>query len=667
MAEETPLDKTSLTNFSWKSFWQRCCYQEKAAFCFFIIAGVIAGLQLITYYHKDRIEIMPAFGGSYREGIVGQPRFLNPLYAPANNPDQDIVELVFSGLMKYDAEGNLVPDLAENYEISEDGRTYLFTLRENLFWHDREPLTTDDIIFTIHTIQNPDYKSPLRAGWLGVELEKISDRELRISLETPYASFLETATTKIIPRHIWKETPALTFPLAVSSTLSFIGSGPYRFQSLNLDSQKRVQSMDLEFFEQYYLIDRPYIAKISFKFYENEEALLKGAQHGEIDGFSLSDSNGVELPFLNFAAQRLSMPRYFSIFFNPEKSQLFATSAIRKALNYGIDRERLIQQIAPDRSQAINSPILPDFYGFSALEKPYDYNPEKSIEILEGLGYLLDEENSEYRQKAPNIQSEVFKSDLKSGSQGIEVRSLQECLAKFPEIYPEGEITGYFGAKTKEAVILFQEKYSEEILDPWGFTSGTGLVSRTTRNKLNQICFDTEKSSDVLEFKLTTIEQPHLIRLAQALKEQLREIGVKVTIEYWSAAELENEVINPRNYEALLLGQVLGSIPDPLPFWHSSRKREPGVNLALYENEEADEFLEQARATLDPEERQILLEKFQNLINDDCPAIFLYQLDYVHFISKDIQGYEINKIVTPAKRFSTVVDWYLRTRRTWSN
>jgi ABC-type transport system substrate-binding protein len=664
MPEEIPSDKTSISFFSWKQFWQFCRIEEKIALCFFLIVGLISGLQLAANYRQDQTETLPAFGGSYREGVVGQPRFLNPLYSPANDPDQDIIELVFSGLMKYDGKGNLIPDLAESYQISEDGKCYLFRLRENLFWHDHEPLTVDDVIFTIRTIQNPDYRSPLRAGWLGVELEKLSDREINITLETPYASFLETATTKIIPRHIWKETPALTFPLAVSSTLSFIGSGPYRFQNLNLDNQKQVQSLDLEFFDRYYLDDLPYIAQVSFRFYQDQEALLKGAQRGEIDGFTITDPNNLEIDSLNFSAQRLSMPRYFSVFFNPGESQLLATGAVRRALNYAIDKEKLVEQIAPDRSQAIDSPILPEFYGFSSPEIKYDYDPIKAADILEELGYKMNEETG-YREKAPTVQSEIFKSDLKVGSQGNEVRSLQECLAEFPDIYPEGEATGYFGNKTKEAVIKFQEAYSEEILDPWGFTEGTGLVSRTTRNKLNEVCFATEKKSNLLEFTLTTIEQTHLIRLAQALKQQWKEIGVKVVIEYWPAAELENEVISSRNYQALLIGQVLTSIPDPLPFWHSSRKREPGVNLALYESKEADKLLEEARAIVSLAQKKSLLEEFQDLLINDCPAVFLYQFDYIHFVSKNIQGYETTKVVSPAKRFSNISNWYLRTRRAW--
>jgi len=202
-------------------------------------------------------------------------------------------------------------------------------------------------------------------------------------------------------------------------------------------------------------------------------------------------------------------------------------------------------------------------------------------------------------------------------------------------------------------------------LDPWGFSQGTGIVSRTTRVKLNEVCFPKEQQVEELEITLTTIDQPHLIRLAEAIQQQWQDIGIKTNIRYLPSAELENEAVAPRDYEVLLLGQVLGAIPDPLPFWHSSRKREPGVNLALYENDQADKLLEQARATIDPEERQRLLEQFQEILLDDAPAIFLYRLDYLHFVSPSVQGYDLEKITLPHKRFSTIADWYLNTQPDW--
>ena len=106
--------------------------------------------------------------------------------------------------MTYDKDGKIVNDLVKSYQVSDDGKTYTFQLKDNLYWQDGMPLTADDVIYTIKTIQNSDYKSPLRANWLDVDAEKISDKSFTLSLNAPYNSFLENCTIKIIPQHIWK-------------------------------------------------------------------------------------------------------------------------------------------------------------------------------------------------------------------------------------------------------------------------------------------------------------------------------------------------------------------------------------------------------------------------------------------------------------------------------
>ncbi|MCX6723065.1 MAG: ABC transporter substrate-binding protein, partial [Candidatus Staskawiczbacteria bacterium] len=115
-----------------------------------------------------------------------------------NDVDRTLIDLVYSGLMTYDKDGRIINDLIKSYQISDNGKTYTFQLKDNLYWQDGIPLTTNDIIYTIKTIQNSDYKSPLRANWLNVDAERISDKSFTLSLNSPYNSFLENCTIKII-------------------------------------------------------------------------------------------------------------------------------------------------------------------------------------------------------------------------------------------------------------------------------------------------------------------------------------------------------------------------------------------------------------------------------------------------------------------------------------
>lgn len=648
----------------WKQIFKILTKKEKTALSIFLILFLGSAFFLSFNFYFKNTEIRPAFGGDYTEGIVGQPRFINPIYAPASDVDRDLVELIFSGLMKYDSEGKIIPDLAKEYEIKEEGKVYEFYLKENILWQDGKPLSADDIVFTIKTIQNSDYKSPLRANFLGVTIEKFSDLGVRFELKNPYPPFLEIATLKILPKHVWENISPQGFPLSFFN-LKPIGSGPYKLIEMNQNKAGKISSLSLGRNPNYFA-KKANIDKITFLFFDQEEELIEAAQRGQIKGFSLA-SQVKELQKFNlgFESYNIILPRYFALFFNPQKSKVLSEKEVRQALNYGTDKEEIIENILAGQGKIVNSPILPEVYGFEKPSKIYEFNIEKAKEILEKAGFF--EENEEglrvkiIKKKAPF----QFKSDLKLEDKGSEVRELQKCLAKDSEVYPEGQVTGYFGPKTKEAIIKFQEKYAKEILEPWGFEKGTGLIGKTTRAKLNEICFEPPEEILPLKFSLITVDQPILIALSNLLKNQWKALGVEVEVKSFPISTFERDFIKPRNYESLLFGEVLGSIPDPFPFWHSSQKRDPGLNLALYENKIGDKLLEEARTSNDPKIRSENLQEFQEILIEDAPAVFLYSPDYLYFVSKEIKGINTKIITDPSKRFSDVENWYVKTKRAW--
>lgn len=672
----SPILQLSLKRFftftGWRQFFRVLTEKEKNIFSIFLILALGSLIFLLLNFYFQNTEIQPAFGGRYIEGVVGSPRFINPIYGTTSDTDRDLIELLFSGLMKYNQEGRIVPDLARSYEIKESGRVYEIDLKEGLFWSDGSPLTVNDIIFTIKTIQNQDYKSPLRASWLGVEVEKISDLKVRFTLKNPYYPFLENLTLKIIPEKIWQEITPQNFALTIYN-LKPLGSGPYKLKNLKQDKLGNIKSLTL-LPNPYYQGKRPFLSEITFLFFEKEEDLIKAARKKEIQGFTLASIKNLPQPLENnFNLYSFSLPRYFALFFNPEKAKIFKEKEVRLALNYGTDKEAIVQKFFDGQAKTIHSPLLPEIFGFQEPSKIYQFNLEKAREILDEAGFREKE-----GQRVKTIQKTVafqFKSDLKLGSRGNEARELQRCLAKDREIYPEAEVSGYFGEKTREAVIRFQEKYKKEILDPWGFERGTGLVSKSTRQKLNEVCFKGPEEKLALQFSLATVDQAPLKEVASFLKNEWEKLGVKVEIETFDISQLSQEVIKPRNYESLLFGEVLGALPDPFPFWHSIQKRDPGLNLALYENKKADQLLEKARQAQSFQGSKEYLESFQDILIEDSPAIFLYRPDFLYFISKDYnppttrptEGGLLNlKIISdPSKRFSGIENWYLKTERVW--
>lgn len=648
-----------LLNFSyWKQLFKMLKKREKIIILVLFVLILFSLVFFLTNFYFNHTKIVPAFSGIYKEGIKGQPRFINPIYGVTNDVDRDLIELIFSGLMSYDKKGEIVKDLTEEYKISEDGKVYEFYLKDNIFWHDGKPLTADDVIFTIKIIQNSDYKSPLITNWLGVKTEKISDNGIRFTLKNPYSSFLETSTIKIIPKHIWENIPLENFILSPYN-LQPIGSGSFKIKSLEQTDTGFIKFLNLESNSNYYK-KPPFISKISFQFFSQEENLIKSFNRGEIDGFSLTSLKNYNLPENeNFSLYSLPLPRYFAVFFNIPKFQTFSEKEVRKALNYAVNKKEIVEKIKNNGReviQVVESPILPDFFNYQKPLNIYEFNIKKAREILEKIGFKENENGirERTREKKPAFQ---FKSTLSLGSQGKEVEEIQKCLSKDSEIYPEGKITGYFGKSTKEAVIRFQKGYVEGV-------KGTGMVGPKTRAKLNELCAPPSQETLLLQFTLTTINQPQLIEVAEILKTQWGKIGVSVEIKTLDISELK-QIIKERNYDSLLFGEVLGSIPDPFTFWHSSQKNAPGLNLSGYENKEADKLLKEARETLDKNIRKEKYEKFQNILIEDAPSVFLYSPDYLYLVSNKIKGIASKKIVNPAKRFSNIENWYIQTRRVW--
>jgi len=668
---------TTLTG--WQQFLRILNAKEKMVFFSLILLVLSSSILLFSGFYCKNTEIVPSEGGEYIEGVVGSPRFINPVYAASSDVDRDLTELIYSGLMKYDENGKIVPDLTEEYKVLEDGKIYEFTLKENLLWQDEKPLNADDVVFTIKTIQNPSLKSPVRANWLGVKVEKISDLSVRFELSNPSAVFLENCTLKILPAHVWQDITSQNFPLSIYN-LKPVGSGPYKLKTLAQDNQGNIKSLELVA-NQNYAGKKPNIPKITFFFFEKEDDEISAFNSKQINGFSpLSPQKEQNLKNQDFSEYLLSLPRYFAVFFNPEKSKVLAEKNVRQALNYGTNKEEIVDKILFKQGRVVDSPILPDIYGFEKPEKTYEFNQTTARQLLDAAGFVenvtgIGEEDKSSSspftdawvrekivKKEPAFQ---FKSNLKLGSQRTEVKELQKCLAKDPEIYPEGEVTGYFGNKTKEAVVKFQEKYKEEILQPSGLQSGTGEVLKSTQKKLNELCAAPSEEKLPLSFTLTTVNQPVLVNVASLLKEQWKSVGINVEIKAVDILTLGQEVIRTRDYEMFLFGEVLNAVPDLFPFWHSSQIKDPGLNLAGYENKECDKLLEEARGSLDEKERGNALEKFQNILIEDAPTVFLYGPDYLYLVSKEIKGINAKVITDSSKRFAGIEEWYIKTRRAW--
>jgi peptide/nickel transport system substrate-binding protein len=181
------------------------------------ITLVIVGALLVTQEPGQQIFLpQPSSGGVYSEALVGSISRLNPLLEQNNAPDRDVNRLLFSSLIRFDARGLPTPDLADSWGVSQDGTIYNISLRPNAFWHDGQPVTSDDVLFTIEMIKDDSsfYPADVRELWKSVEIKKLNERTLQFLLPEPFAPFLDYLNFGIVPRHLLESIPAAEMPAA---------------------------------------------------------------------------------------------------------------------------------------------------------------------------------------------------------------------------------------------------------------------------------------------------------------------------------------------------------------------------------------------------------------------------------------------------------------------
>ncbi len=349
-------------------------------FLLFCIVGVAALLGVISEINNRFSTALPAYGGTLREGIIGNPRFVNPLLAQTD-ADRDLVSLTYAGILRHDANNNLIPALAENYQISSDGLQYTVTLKNNLRWSDGEKLTADDVVYTIRLINNPLLQSQLRAGWDKIEVEKIDDRTLRFLLPKAYVPFLENLTVGILPQHIWSKIPLSQFPLVDTNT-NPVGAGPYRVSGIARDSKGSIVGISLED-NPYFVLGRPHIKNVELRFYQSEGAIIQDLQNGLLDSSgALSPQRLSELSASNLQVRAIGLQRVIAVFFNQTSNKFLGSLKIRQALNAAIDKRAIVQKVLNNYGSPLAGPLPPSVLP-SDTDPNAAYNPELARKIIQ--------------------------------------------------------------------------------------------------------------------------------------------------------------------------------------------------------------------------------------------------------------------------------------------
>lgn len=382
---------------------------EKTIFAIFIF---IAGLTALTMAIKVSDSFMvsvPSNGGTLREGIVGLPHMINPVLA-VTDVDRDISSLIYSGLMKYES-GDLVTDLAQSYKISEDGLTYTFMLRPNLYFHDGSELTTADIAYTIQKIQNTAIKSPRRPDWNNVTLKVISPLEIEFILKQPYSPFITNTTLGILPKHIWDSISDDQFVFS-EYNIEPVGSGPYELKSITKDSGGIPAEYKLTASKKYYN-RRAYIDEITFVFFADEDKAFQALNKRMIDSISSASSKQAgQIDTDTHNVISTPLPRIFGVFFNQNSNPILADKLVRQALDLAIDRQVIIDTALDGYGSPIYGPLPYDNNISTSTSKQKVSNIELARSILEKSGWVKNTATGVYEKKGAKNTLQVLTFDL---------------------------------------------------------------------------------------------------------------------------------------------------------------------------------------------------------------------------------------------------------------
>ncbi len=313
---------------------------------------------------------------------------------------------------------------------------------------------------------------------------------------------------------------------------------------------------------------------------------------------------------------------------NQDHNALLKDKVLRQALEYALDKNRIIREALKGDGQIIGGPLLPTSPGFSA-------STTKSTFALDDANKLLDASWS-------RVSADEYR------------KSRHDALIKEMSEMTSSTLTALVATSTV-SVATTTEQSLEDLV----------------RDRLNeeiqaaQTFYRKDKSGNILALNIVTADTSEYKQVAELIAGSWQEIGVRTTVELVSPKDIPRQILRERDYDVLLYGLIIGSDPDQYPFWHSSQINFPGLNLSRYSNRTVDDLLVKARATTDLSVLASLYEKFQEQIISDRPAIFLYTPTYTYATNDRIYGIVDNPVYQPADRFNLAASWYMKTKGQW--
>lgn len=482
---------------------------------FFSLSITISCQEKVDLSHLDKDRLIVA--------INTEPKRINPLLLN-DSISYAVSSLIYRGLTKIGEDRNILPDLAESWNISKDGREIIFYLRKDVKWHDNTPFTSKDVIATIEKIKDKTSISPSIESFNSIKsIKALDEHTLAIVYREPYSSALESWTIGIMAWHILKD---LDFSKS-DKEVQHIGTGAYK-----LKMWQSGQAIYLEANEHFYMHNKS-IKNLILKIIPDESAQMMELKRGKVDIMELSVQQ------LMNESQRDEFKKNFKIYSIPSyswvfmgfnlKDKRFQDEKVRQAISHAIDKSSIINHVLKGNATTLTGPYPPDAWYYNKKAPFFDYNKEKALKLLSESGW-------------------------QSNSSGLLMKNGN----------------------------LFEIE-----------------LSINSENKDN-------------------------LKTAQIIQQNLKDIGINLSIKTYEWQTFRHKIIEERRFEAILLSRVYLNDPDIYRLWHSREATEGRWNILSYNDKDLDNLLEIARTTIEIDKRRDIYHKIHYRLAEKQPCIFLY-------------------------------------------
>ena len=441
-----------------------------------------------------------AYGDIIVRGDIGDASNLIPILA-SDSASHSIAGLIYNGLVKYDKDMNIVGDLAESWDISDDGLVITFHLRKGVKWHDGKPFTAKDVLYTYQVTVDPKTPTAYAGDFLKVKkAEVLDDYTFRVTYDKPFAPSLISWSSAVLPRHLLEGQDITKSSLARHP----VGTGPYLFKEW-LAGQKIVLVSNADYFE-----GRPYVDGHVTRIIPDMATMFLELRARNIDMMGLTPLQYTRQTENNLFRQSFDKYRYLAFAYTylgyNLKHPFFADKRVRQAISYAINKEEIISGVLLGLGKPATGPYKPGTWAYNENVKTYSYNPQKARELLRAAGWtktnndgflekdgrpftfeLITNQGNETRQKC----AEIIQRQLKEVGIDVKIRILE--WAAF--------INDFINKRRFEAVILgWTIPLDPDAYDVWH-------SSKTAPEELNFISYKNPEVDALLEKARSTFDQ----------------------------------------------------------------------------------------------------------------------------------------------------------------